>query len=178
MLRTIAIFLVTVHLTNIIGSYGIIANMESMHQDKISDELDADEFAGSNAITLRIPFSLPYSTFGDSYERATGKIQYDGQTYFMVKQKFHRDTLFIVCAKDLKSQEIRDAYKNLAASMTDTPGQNSSSKTVNSYSNDFETCRLLEINFTDFEVGSLQLPDYKFSAVVGSISTPHQPPTA
>lgn len=176
MLRAISIFLIGVHLMNIIGSYGIIASLEMIHQQKISDELDQDQFAGSDAITLRIPFSLPYPTFNDSYERASGRIEYDDQIYYMVKQKFHNDTLFIVCVKDIKSAEIQTALENVAASMTDTPHKNSSGKLVSLQVKDFDVCDRVELAASLLPLESLGLPEYAFSAKIHPGSGPDQPP--
>ena len=179
MTRAIAIFLIAVHLMNIVGIYGIIATVEDAHQKKISNELDDEEYAGSEAITLRIPFSLPNSTYveNENYERTHGKIEYEGQVYYMVKHKYHNNMLYIVCVKDDKQTEISGALKNLAASMTDKQDANSSDKTiVISPIKDFEGTYAIELSTALVQLESLRLPEYSFSVIINTLSTPDQPP--
>jgi hypothetical protein len=178
MLRAVAIFLATVHLINIIGSYGIISRLESIHQNELADNLDQDHFSGSDAITLRVPFSLPYSSHSEHYERATGKIEYDNEVYYMVKHKFHNDTLYIVCVKDIKFAEINNAYNELAASMSDKPGEKSQNKTGTFQVKDFDTVGSTSLDISLFQLEVLRLPDYWFSLKMCSSSPLHQPPNA
>jgi hypothetical protein len=178
MTRAIAIFLIAIHLMNIIGNYGIIINLETIHQKEISEQLNEDKFAGSAAITLRIPFSLPYSTHSENYERVSGRIEYEGQVYQLVKQKFHNDTLFIVCVEDARLTEIKDVFKNFAASMNDTHDGSTSGKTVNMQVKDFETCAIVQLSTALFQLEFLRLPDYTFSVKVNSESPLDQPPRA
>lgn len=179
MTRAIAIFLIGVHLMNIIGSYGIIANLENIHQRNISERLDENEFSGSSAITLRIPFSLPYSSYMENYERVSGRIEFEGHVYQLVKQKFVNDTLFIVCVKDIKLTEIKQTLQNLATSINDMPTDGkTSSKALIQQVKDFEGCGILSITTTWFELELLRLPFYRFSAILNFGFTLDQPPQA
>ena len=179
MTRVIAIFLITVHLINIIGSYGLIANLEHIHQKNISDRLDDNEFSGSGSITLRIPFSLPYWAYNQNYERVSGSIEFEGHFYQLVKQKLFNDTLFIVCVKDVKLTEIKQTFKELAASITDSPADGkTSTKAHIQQVKDFEECGILQLSTTWLELESLRLPFYRFSVTINSGSHPDKPPSA
>lgn len=182
MTRIVAIFLIAIHLMNIIGIYGIITAIEDVHQRKVSTKLDDDEYAGSEAITLKIPFSLPPNSAykeNDNYERTHGKIEYEGQVYYMVKHKFYNNTLFIVCVKDAKLTGINDAFKNLAASMTDKHDKESSGKNiVISPVKDYVGCYAVEIDAAFIQLELLQLPRYSFSSIVNSQSAADHPPRA
>jgi hypothetical protein len=175
MARTAAIFLIAVHLMSIIGCYGILA-LEASHQDRISSELNEDEYAGANTITLRIPFSLPYSTLSPNYERVQGKIEYENQVYHLVKQKFHNDTLLIVCVKDSKLTKIKDVFEDLSASMGDhEPEGKPSGKVASSLVIDFEPCTIVQFD-SPFLFLDLGLPHYTFSSKVNSEFPVDQPP--
>lgn len=177
MKRVLAILLIVVHLMNTIGNYGVAAKLAALHEAAVSDQLDADQYAGSNAITLRIPFSLPYST--DTYERAVGKIEYEGEAYHMVKHKFHNDTLFIVCLKDSKLTKINGTLKDLAAAMGDSPDTKHSNKSsLVMLVKDFEDCASFCLNHSLFQLRSVHFPEYSFSAIINSESPLDQPPRA
>jgi hypothetical protein len=179
MTRAIAIFLIAIHLMNIIGIYSIIAIIEDVHQKEISDQLDDDEYAGSDAITIKIPYSLPYSTFSENknYERTHGKIEYEGQVYYMVKHKFQDNTLFIVCVRDAKLAGVTDAFKDLATSMTDKHNGKSSGKTVvTAPIKDYVGCHTVELQPSLIELESLRLPEVTFAAIINSQSPLDQPP--
>ncbi len=176
MLRAVAIFLAAVHLMNIIGSYGIIAKIESSRQSKLADELDQDQYAGSDAITLRVPFSLPYSMGSEHYERTSGKIEYEKEVYYMVKHKYYNDTLYIVCVKDIKLAEIQNAYGELASAMSDKPGEKSHDRTVNIQIKDFETCSITALNISLYQLEALRLPAYRFSSKINYSSPLDEPP--
>jgi hypothetical protein len=178
MARALSILLIAVHLMNIIGCYGIFAGLESSYQDKISDKLNADEFAGSQAITLRVPFNLPYANFPRNYERVQGKIEYEGEVYQLVKQKFYNDTLFIVCFRDAKLNEIKDAFRNYTAAMgadTSSDGKQSS-RIVNFLLKDFEPTTTVKIDVDLFLVGLFRAPGYFFSEKTNPEFLVDQPP--
>ena len=179
MTRALAILLIVVHLMNSIGFYALVANLERVHDQKISDQLDEDEYSGSDAITLKVPFSLPYSTFSDRYERVSGKIEYEGDHYYMIKHKFHNDTLFIVCVRNARLAEINYAYQNLATAAGDQHDGKSSNKTAAQFQvKDLETCTGIHVNANLFQLESIELPLYTFSAIAISDSPLEQPPNA
>lgn len=178
MTRALAIFLIAVHMMNIMGSYGILAKLEVNHLGRISNLLDEDQFSGSTAITLRIPFSLPYSTYSENYERVSGRIEYEGEVYQLVKQKFHNDTLFIVCAMDGKLGEINRAFKDLASSMCGDQDGKSTNKALNLLVKDFEACLPVEPTCQLFQLAEFGLPEYIFLAELTSQVPPDQPPCA
>lgn len=178
MTKAIAIFLIAVHLTNIVGSCGMIVHAETAHQKQISERLDEDEFAGSNTIMLRVPLSLPYSTYTENYERVSGRIEYDGQIYQLVKQKFYNDTLFIVCVQDSKLSEIKNVVRNIAASMSDIPDEKPIGKIRHLLIKDYESCPVVQVRASLFQMGNIQLPVYTFSAGIISVVQIDQPPRA
>lgn len=148
--RVFAVLLVFIHLLNVIGCYFVFKSLETRHTVEVTERLDEDSYAGSEAITLRIPFSLPYTNSNQkNYERVDGKFKHEGEVYRFVKQKFYRDTLFIVCVKDAKAAELDDSIDDITASMTDTtPIKKSSSKTSGWSIKDFDSLTPLGFSST------------------------------
>ena len=94
--------------------------------------LNADHYAGSETITIRVPLNMPYSSNSDSYERTNGEFEYNGEFYRLVKQKRYNDTLYVVCIKDIDHQRLKETLNQYANSLTDkTPVQKSSSPKSN-----------------------------------------------
>lgn len=146
MKRTVSIFLILIHLLNIIGFYGIFARMEFLHNVRLAAQLDDDRYSGSEAITLKLPYALPYSNFSDSYERVEGKLNHDGEIYRLVKQKIINDTIYVVCVKDKKAAWFENAYAELAFSFTDKGADTkSNSKACAMMIKDFEFSNPIEI---------------------------------
>lgn len=114
-----------------------------MHSD-----LDSEMYAGSEALTLRIPLSLPYASNHDNYERVNGVFEYEGAMYRLVKQKLYNDTLYVICSRDNVGQHINHAIQELASSMNGQPAGNktSSGKVWANFIKDFETSKMLDIH--------------------------------
>ena len=126
MKRVAAIFLILIHLLSIIGYYGLFFGLEALNTKEILSDLDSDIYAGSDAITLRIPISLPYPSNHGNYQRVNGIFEYEGAMYRLVKQKLYNDTLYVVCYKDQVGKKIKDAIQEVAHSINDQPTDNKS----------------------------------------------------
>lgn len=134
-------------------------------------------YAGSDAITLKIPLALPYSFGQQNYERVDGKFNYEGEVYRLVKQKLYNDTLYIVCVKDKKGTVIKDAIEDLASTLTDKPiNSKSSSKTANIFLKDFETSIALEITSVRYPVNIAAQPCYTNIYFFDCIKSLDRPP--
>jgi hypothetical protein len=121
MKRLLVISLIFVHLLNVIG-YAIIARIEHTNNAEMDFALDQDEFSGSEAITLRIPATMPYPVVQhNSYERVQGTFNFEGNVYRLVRRKHYNDTLYVVCVKDKKSTIIASTINELTASFAGIP---------------------------------------------------------
>lgn len=147
MKRVASIFLVLVHLLNIFGYPGLFFGWEAFNTQQVQYELDSDIYAGSEAITFRIPLALPYSSNHDNYERVNGVFEYEGDIYRLVKQKLYNDTIYVICSKDRVGKHIKDAIEQLAHSMNEDPAgsKTSSGKALTNVVKDFETSKELDI---------------------------------
>lgn len=131
MKKVTAFALLLIFLINI-GGYSIIYRMAHTRAAKeLTAKLDRDEFSGSQAITIKIPVSLPYQPDRD-FERIDGEFEYQGQYYRLVKQRVLGDTLHVVCVIDDKKKELVDEMNTHTRMTSESSSTNQSLKIINS----------------------------------------------
>jgi hypothetical protein len=129
-----------------VGGYWLFCEVQQLHYKTLAERLDMDSYAGSQAITIKLSVDEPYRSNMDNYERVDGEFEYEGTTYRLVKQKFYRDTAYIVCYKDDKSIAIKDALTDYVKSFAHDPtDKKSESKPFAFFIKDYLTCENAEI---------------------------------
>src|SRR5207302_5128451 len=93
-------------LLNTVGFYGIFLGMQLRYAREANKQLDEDQYSASDAMTFKVPLSVPYAADNQEYDRVTGEFEHRGEVYRLVKQKLYHDTLYIVCVKDRESKKI------------------------------------------------------------------------
>ena len=121
MKKIITIGVLVIFLLNAVGLYGILVGLQFTIASEANRALDEDRYSVSEAITLQVPLTIPYSLDEQDYHRVTGEFEHQGEVYRLVKQKLHRDTLYIVCIKDTTSKKINQALANYVKTFTDRP---------------------------------------------------------
>ncbi len=121
MKRLITLFLLFLFLLNMLGYYGIFVGLQWQNGRALNARLDSDDYEEFETVTYQIPLTIPYGTDSRDFERVEGTYTFEGETYRLVKQKFHRDTLHIVVIKDEKSQRINEALTDYVKTFTDKP---------------------------------------------------------
>lgn len=130
MKKITSIVLIALVLLNVMGYYGIFIGLNYTHVRRMSEKFDADIYNASEAITIQIPFTLPYITESADFQRVDGKIEYMGNTYRMVKQRILNGNLNLICVKDVEGQQIAQALKDYVKTFSDKSGDaKSQSKT-------------------------------------------------
>jgi hypothetical protein len=110
-------------LLNVMGYYGIFVGLKYRNTAQITERIDATAYNESEAITLKLPLSIPY--YGSTeYERVNGEIEHNGEFYRLVKQKFENDTLFIVCIRDIQNKKIHKALSKYVGSFSEQSSSN------------------------------------------------------
>lgn len=123
---------------NIIGYYGVFVGLEYRSDAKMATALDAEQYDDSQAITIVIPVSVPYMADDADFKRVDGKFEYNGEHYRLVKQKYAKDTLTVVCVPDPESKRITQALSDYLKTFTDQPtSQNQASKISLNLSKDY-----------------------------------------
>jgi hypothetical protein len=122
--------LIVLVLLNIMGYYGVFVGLDYHHDRQMSERFDTDIYNASEAITFRIPITIPYATESTDFQRVDGEFEYMGDTYRMVKQRILNGTLYIVCVKDAEGQQIAQALRDYVKTFSDKPADaKSQSKT-------------------------------------------------
>jgi hypothetical protein len=118
MKRILFCLLIAILLLNVFGYYGIFLGLQYKNDRHLDALLDEDNYDRSDAITIRIPLSIPY--MGEtSYQRVSGAFEYRGEFYKLVKQKLSADTLFVVCVKNEVGKTITQALEQYVKTFTD-----------------------------------------------------------
>lgn len=115
------------------GFYGVFVGLQYQHDLAISKALDNDIYDYANAVTLKIPVSIPYMADQSDFERAEGKFEHKGQLYRLVKQKYAQDTLTVICIKDILHEEIDLAMADYVKTFTDQGSERSHQKILVSF---------------------------------------------
>ncbi|HTF21417.1 MAG TPA: hypothetical protein VK658_25240 [Chryseolinea sp.] len=119
------ILLVFLHLLNLVGGYWFFYAFQQQSKQQLAQDLDLDSYAGSQAILIKLPLSQPASD-DENYERVDGEFEYEGTVYRLVKQKFYRDTAYVVCYKDEKTIAMKSALEDYVKTFTDNTSEKKS----------------------------------------------------
>lgn len=99
---------------------------------------DDENFESAEEITIEVPITIPYATSSTEFTRVDGEFEHQGEVYRMVKQRYMNDVLYIVCVKDNKSKEIKQALTDYVKTFTDKPSnEKSSTKTIQNFIKDY-----------------------------------------
>jgi len=112
------------------GYYGVFLGLRYKNDKDMTLRLDAEDYTKSEAITIKIPISIPYAADSKSFERVDGKFEYKGEFYRLVKQKLSQDTLYVVCVKDHKTKLIDEAMTSFVKTFTDKPADTHSNSKI------------------------------------------------
>lgn len=139
MRKLISIVFITLFLLNVLGYYGLFVGLQYEYSLKMNKQLDSDTYNEHEAITIKVPITIPYATDSRDFERVTGEFEYQGELYRLVKQRLTRDTLHIVCVKDQQSTRIHQALASYVKTFTDKPvdSQQTSSKSTSDFIKDY-----------------------------------------
>ncbi len=124
-------------LLNAMGYYGLFLGLEYRNEVTMIQALDQEEYDEASAITLKIPLTAPYLSDDPSFRRVNGVFEYNGEFLRLVKQRYAKDTLTIVCVKDHTNKRIHEALSEYVKTFADAPLQPSGAKLVVSMSKDY-----------------------------------------
>lgn len=119
MKKLIAIFLVCLLLFNALGFVGLFMGLRYKTSQDLVQRLDNRDYSDDETVTLKVPMAIPYHIDSEEFERVDGEIEHQGEFYRLVKQKLVKDTLYIVCIKDLASKRLKQALAAYVKTFTD-----------------------------------------------------------
>jgi hypothetical protein len=138
MKRFTSIAFVLIILLNTMGYYGVFLGWQLKNDIAMSKALDADLYDQSNTMTLKVPVSVPYMPDQPDYERVDGKFEHHGQLYRLIKQRYAKDTLTVICVNDTEQKKIDLALSDYVKTFTDKASDTKpTSKTTISFIKDY-----------------------------------------
>lgn len=112
--------------------------LQAVNERKMEALFDDDNILLEQEITIKVPITIPYATSSTEFTRVDGEFEHEGEVYRMVKQRYLNDVLYIVCVKDVKSKEIKQALNDYVKTFSDTPsGEKGSTKTIQNFIKDY-----------------------------------------
>ena len=121
-----------------VGYYGLFFGLRYANDREMQEKLDADAFDTSETITIAVPIAIPYMVDSRTFERVDGKVEHNGASYRLLKQRFERDTLYMVCVKDVQDERIDQALARFVKTFTDRPQDDShQTKTFSTFIKDY-----------------------------------------
>ena len=81
---------------------------------------DADQYDESQAITIKIPMSIPYLADDTEFKRVDGTYQYKGEFYRLIKQRYAQEMLTVICIKDTEKKRISQAITDYVMTFGDS----------------------------------------------------------
>jgi hypothetical protein len=122
---------------NTLGYYGVFLGLQYQNRVAMTERFDADQYDDSQTITIRIPLSVPYMADDLEFKRVDGAFEHNGQHYRMVKQKYEKDTLIVICVADIENKRISQALSDYVMSFTDNADDQNQGETTVSFIKDY-----------------------------------------
>jgi hypothetical protein len=130
--------LIGILLLNVLGYYGVFLGLEYQNQVAMIERLDSNRYDESQAITIKISIAVPYMSDNAGFERVDGMFEYNGEFFRLVKQKYAKDTLTVICVRDTENKRIHQALSDYVTNFTDNPaGEHPNSKLTLSFIKDY-----------------------------------------
>jgi hypothetical protein len=138
MKKLTAHLLIMLLLLNVLGYYGIFMGIKYQHTTELNHRFDESSFDEFETITIKIPLAIPYYNNTD-FERVNGEIEHNGEFYRLVKQKYEKDTLHIVCVRDFKSESIKQALTDYIKTFSEHSSDGKTTQTAPGFIKDYIT---------------------------------------
>ncbi len=123
---------------NTLGYYAVFLGLQYQNKVAMTERFDADQYDASQEITIKIPLTVPYMADDADYKRVDGAFEHNGQFYRLVKQKYEKDTLIVVCVPDVENKRINQALSDYVMSFSDNAeDQNQSGSISMSFIKDY-----------------------------------------
>lgn len=136
MRQTVALFMILLFSFNLVGYRWLLDYVQMNTVSEMQLQLDEGKYEDAQLLELKVPINMPYQSNWSSYQRCYGIIKIDGHTYQYVKRKVSNDTLYLMCIRDVKTQQVEIAKNELFQLANDLNLENQShntSKAMNSF---------------------------------------------
>jgi hypothetical protein len=138
--KLFSIALLSVFLFNVGGYYLVFYGLRCQAGMEMKQRLETEAYSNDETVTLTIPLAVPYYADNVDYEPVTGSFEKNGEFFKLVKQKFERDTLYVVCIKDHEEKRLFMAMTDLVKLFNHLPSSSQQTlKLLGSFIKDFTT---------------------------------------
>ncbi len=158
MKKVLALLLLVVFLFNVGGYCIFFWGLDFRAKTKLAQRLDSGNYSGLETFEFKIPLNIPYPIQNQGFDRAYGTFEYNGEFSELVKQKLERDTLYVVCVKNDKKQDLNRAFEKYArvSNDADAGASQAGNDLLAKLVKDFNTPPLAEIIKADGWTRTLQ----------------------
>lgn len=118
-------------LFNLCGYRLVIDYMQQQHDEKLTAQLDNEEYANEDLISIKTALSMPYYTATMDFERVDGSIRIDGVEYNYVKRRIINDSLELLCLPNTVKQKLQTAKSDFFKISNDLQRPESNKKAAN-----------------------------------------------
>lgn len=113
--------LLALFLFNLVGYYGLFMSARLYHGQTMIRLFDGGAYNVHDLDTLRLPLNVPYPLQDNGFERVDGELEYQGEFYRLVGQRFHLDEVRIVILRDPHQKKLHEALGDYVRTLTDEP---------------------------------------------------------
>lgn len=108
------LFLMTM---NVIGHYSFLVLLRNQSRAITIDKIHSTINEPGGDLILKLPMRIPYNSVSEEYQPAGNQyFNYEGKDYQIVKQKYYKDTLYVVCIYDQRTTESNDTISDYVKS--------------------------------------------------------------
>lgn len=121
MRKVAAIILLLVFVLYHLGYYGIYMGRRYQLEQSWQHRIDHNKPENQQLLQASIPIALPYSHDQADFQPASGTVEIEGKFYRIVKQRYAKDTVYILYVKDVALGEWHQSFQEWLASLTQKP---------------------------------------------------------
>jgi hypothetical protein len=148
--KVLAILFLVVFLFNVGGYYIFFWGLDLTAKAKLTQRLDSGNYSELEVFEFKIPLNIPYPIQSRGFDRVSGAFEFNGEFYEMVKHKFVNDTLYVVCVKNEKKQDLTRAFEKYARLFNDADNAaNTGNDLLSKLFKDFNPPALAEVIKSD-----------------------------
>lgn len=135
--RYLSIFFTLLFLFNVVGYYLVYLGLRTTANMEMRARLDAKAYDDSEVLTVKTPFTAPYQTNWNAFDRIDGEFEHNGIFYNLINYSIERDTLVIVYIKNQKGTNLYESLTQFVHASTDTPMSKKAGKIIEHFTKDY-----------------------------------------
>lgn len=117
-------------LMNVMGYYGFFLGLQYKNSRNLIQQFDLGTYDQTLTRVFKIPYDVPDSLNSETFERADGDFEQDGQIFRIIKKRLYRDTFHIVYIKDTRGTQINKTLTAVARTFADQASDKPAGKTI------------------------------------------------